>query len=110
MATFIVKPYVAGNDMNSTEEKKMPLIIVPCKNNNYEEGRILIYLTKNITEMYFKNFLLQTWHYMVLSSTSSYPGSSCLRTNEDSFSSTLESTVSLRDFRDMPETVRRTWF
>ena len=22
MATFIVKPYVAGNDMNSTEEKK----------------------------------------------------------------------------------------
>lgn len=110
MATFNVKPCVAGNDMISTEEKKIPLIIVPCKNNNYEEDRILIYLTKNITELSFKNFLLQTWCYMVLSSTSSYPGSSCLRTNEESFSSTPESTVSLRDFRDMPETVRRVWF
>lgn len=110
MATFNVKPCVAGNDMVSTEEKKNPLIIVPCKNNNYEEDRILIYLTKNITELSFKNFLLQTWCYMVLSSTSSYPGSSCLRTNEDSFSSTPESTVSLRDFRDMPETLRRVWF
>ena len=106
MATFNVKPRVAGNDMISTE-KTMPLIIVPCQNYNYEEGRIIIYLRNNITEMSFRNFLLQKWCYMVLSSTSSYPGSSCLRTNEDSFSSTPESTVSLRDFREMPETVRR---
>lgn len=81
-----------------------------CKNCNYKKDRILIYLRNNITEMSFKSFLLQKWHYMVLGSTSSYPVSSSLRTSEDSFSSTPELTVSLRDFREMPETVNRTWF
>ena len=81
-----------------------------CKNCSYNEDRILIYLKNNIAGMSFKSFLLQKWHYIVLSSTSSYPGSSSLKINEDSFSFTPELTVSLRDFREMPETVKRTWF
>ena len=55
-----------------------------------------------------KSYLLQKWHYMVLSSTSSYAGSSCLRTNEGSFSSMLQLTASLGDCREMSEIVRRT--
>ena len=34
MATFNVKPCVAGNDMVSTEEKKNTLIIDPIKKKN----------------------------------------------------------------------------
>lgn len=35
----------------------MPLTIVPCKNNNYEEDRILIYLRNNINRDIFQEFL-----------------------------------------------------
>lgn len=88
--------------------RTISLISAVCKNSRVRTKTKLSFIWETILWTFLQSVsCFKKWHDMMLRSTSSYPGSSRLRTNEDSFSSMLELTASPGDCREMPETIRR---